>query len=189
MSILRRRARGYTLAELIIVIAVLGLAGALLVPNMINHDVMRAEAAVRQLISDINFAQSDALAHQEYRRIYFYPDGSGYCIVRVSEGNFDDPFNAGTADYVEDPLSSAGNGGLYIIDYVSDDRWAGVSISDVDVDGGTNSFLTYDQLGGTVRSGLVPGTGGTVELSHSDGATYELTVSPFTGKLSVQKTS
>jgi prepilin-type N-terminal cleavage/methylation domain-containing protein len=184
MTSFRRPA--YTLIELLIVVALLGLASALVMPHMVNKDIMTAEAAVRQLISDLSFAQSDALAHQEFRRVHFFDDGSGYCIVRIGEAQFDDAFDPATADYVDDPLSSAGSNRDYIVDYTIDDRWEGVVIEAVDLDAGKR-FVTYEALGGTVRSGGIPGTGGTITLKY-DLATYEITVAPFTGKLTVTKT-
>lgn len=168
-------------------IALLGIASALLIPNLVDRDVMTAEAAVRQLISDLSFAQSDALARQGYRRVYFYDDGRGYCIYRVTEAGFGDPFDPLAADYVEDPLSRAGSMGNYIVDYTADDRWEGVQITAVNIDGGQR-FVTYDQLGGTVAIGLIPGTGGTVILSF-DGSSYQITIAAFTGKLTVIKLS
>src|SRR5690554_431827 len=65
-----RRQRAYTLIELLLVVAILGLASAILIPQLANRDSMEVQAAVRQIIADLSFAQSDALAHQEYRRVY-----------------------------------------------------------------------------------------------------------------------
>lgn len=183
----RRVRRAYTLVELLIVIAILGIAGALLVPNIVNRDVMLAEAAVRQLISDLSYAQSDALAHQELRRIWFYDDGRGYCIYRVTQATFGDDFDPDTADYIADPLASAGNVGSYIVDYAADGRWEGVRIGEVDLDGGER-FITYDELGGVITTGMAPSTGGTIVLAY-DGASYEITIAPFTGKITVAKLS
>ena len=72
-----RNVRGYTLIELIFVVALLGLATAMLVPYLVNQNSMTVQAAVRRVIADLSFAQSDALAHQEYRRVHFYADGRG----------------------------------------------------------------------------------------------------------------
>src|SRR4051812_28020872 len=74
----------YTLIELLIVIAIMGISGALLIPNMVNRDSMNVQSAVRLIIGDLSFAQSDALAHQELRRVHFYDDGRGYCLIRLS---------------------------------------------------------------------------------------------------------
>ncbi|MCP3905013.1 MAG: hypothetical protein GY715_15425 [Planctomycetes bacterium] len=177
--------RSYTLIELLIVIALLGLAGTLVIPHMVGADSMRVQAAVRQLIGDLSFAQSDALAHQEFRRVHFYADGRGYCIVRVDETNYATAFNAGTADYISDPLASAGELGRYIVDFSADDRFALVTVGAVDIDGGGRDIV-YDPLGGTVMSGNIPGTGGTINLIAGTDQ-FEITVAPFTGKLSVSE--
>ena len=49
--------RAYTIVELVIVVAILGIAGMLLVPNLIDRDTFAIQAAVRTVISDIVFAQ------------------------------------------------------------------------------------------------------------------------------------
>jgi general secretion pathway protein H len=177
------RPGGYTLLELLIVVALLGLAGAVLVPSLVAGDSLKVQAAVRHLIGDLSFAQSDALAHQEFRRVVFFDDGSGYCIVRVTAAGFDEPFDPGTADYIEDPIGSAGNLGQYIVDFDTDSRFQGLSITTANLDGG-NRYATYDALGGTVMTGMLPGTGGAIVIA-SDEEDYRLTVAPFTGKLTV----
>ena len=179
--------RCYTLIELIMVMAVLALAAALLVPNIVGSDTMRAQAAVRLLIADLSFAQSDALANQEYRRVVFYADGSGYCLIQVEAGettpaDLDDP----GVDYVVDPL---GHIGRYIVDYTLDNRFAGVRITAATIDGVVledRPEITYDLMGGTVLSNTesVPGIGGSVTLSYKD-SNYRIEISPFTGKLTV----
>ena len=176
---------GYTLVELLIVIGILGISSAMLIPNLVGRDVMKAEAAVRLLIGDLSFAQSDALSHQEMRRVHFYDDGRGYCIVRIMDtSQLDDPFDPATADYVFDPLGRGAQGD-YIVDFTADERWEGVTISSVDIDGDERD-LHYDELGGTITPGGLPGTGGVVRLT-CDNKNYEVTIAPFTGKLTVRK--
>ena len=178
------RLRAYTLIELLLVIALLGIAAAMVVPRLVGQDIMTVQAAVRLIMADLSFAQSDALAHQEMRRVHFYDDGRGYAIVRGSSfADFDDPFDADAADYVEDPLANASDAGRFIVDFSEDDRFTGVTIDVVEFDG-ANRFVTYDALGGTLRAANLPGTGGRIELSMN-GVRFEITVSPFTGKLSV----
>ena len=181
------RPRSYTLIELIMVMAVLALAAALLVPNFMGSDTMRLQAAVRLFIADLSFAQSDALANQEFRRVVFYDDGSGYCIIEVAaaETTPDDLDDPGVI-YVYDPLGMMGR---YIVDYTRDDRFEGVSISAAtidDVDLTDRPEITYDLMGGTVlsTSASIPGLGGSVWMSYKD-RTYRIDISPFTGKLTV----
>ncbi|UCD74982.1 MAG: prepilin-type N-terminal cleavage/methylation domain-containing protein [Phycisphaerales bacterium] len=182
----------YTLVELIIVIAVLGLASALLVPYLVGRDSLQVQAAVRQVIADLSFAQSDALAYQGYRRVHFYEDGRGYCLVRMANDGSDlgAPFDPDTADYVNDPLAAAGELGQYIVDFSTDERYEGVWITSADIDDDSELpvNLHYGPLGGTRMAGVgaPPGLGGQIVIA-SDEYSYEITIAPFTGKLTVRK--
>jgi len=188
---------GYTLVELIIVVTLLGTAGALLVPHLVNLESMEAQAAVRTVIADLSFAQSDALANQEFRRVHFYEDGRGYCIIRVADADFFKAFDysdgapvADAPEYIVDPLGGDGLLERYVVDFVNDDRWKTVRIESVTIDGVTltpdGADITYDDLGGTVSSPGVPGTGGTIVLGSAQ-ERYQISISPFTGKMSVQR--
>jgi prepilin-type N-terminal cleavage/methylation domain-containing protein len=180
--------RAYTLIELLIVVALLGVASALLVPRLIANESLTVQAAVRQLIADMSFAQSDALAHQSFRRLVFLDANNGYALLQAENNNFadfDDPFDPDTAVFVEDPLAFGGEQGRYVVEFDKDDRFEGVVVESVDLDGGKR-FLTYDALGGTVSGPTVPGTGGTIVLAYNANR-YEVTVAPFTGKLTVRR--
>lgn len=182
----RQRVRSaYTLIELLVIIALLGMAGALLVPNLVGRDSMTTQAAVRRAISDIVFAQSDALAHQEYRRVQFLPDGRGYCLIRVTEGTFTSAFDEASADYISDPLAPGGVAN-YIMDFTADERFLGVTISEIDLDNGTVDYFTFDEIGGTVLAPDVPGTGGSFKVNGA-GVSFQINIAPFTGKLTVQE--
>ena len=175
-------ARGYTLIELILVMGILALAAALLVPHLVDRDSLAVQSAVRLIIADLSFAQSDALANQEYRRIQFYADGRGYCLYRVTDADFADPFDPGMVDYLLDPLHAQRD---YIVDFTEGSRFEGISISAVNIDGGTRQ-ITYDALGGTVVAVGTPGTGGQITVSSPSGS-YRIDIAPFTGKLTVIK--
>jgi type II secretory pathway pseudopilin PulG len=179
-------ARSYTLIELIMVMAVLALAAAMLVPQLVGRDSLTVQAAIRMLIADLSFAQTDALANQEFRRVVFYDNGAGYCIIRVPSASWVTPdLSDPSVDYVYDPL---GHMGQYIVNFFEDDRFEGVEITAAEIDGTTLSDrpeITYDQLGGTVK-GAAPGTGGYVEMSFGD-EIYRIDITAFTGKLTVTK--
>lgn len=181
------RARsGYTLIELLLVVGLLGLAGAIVVPSLQNEDDTDVQAAVRKLIGDLSFAQSDAVAHQEFRRVHFFDDGSGYAIERVTSAAIGTDFDPDTADYIRDPLGSPGSLGRYIVDFTQDVRFRNVRISEAALDTDQRQIV-YDSLGGNViGTGTTPSAGGLVEISAGD-TTFRVTVSGFTGKLSVQR--
>lgn len=192
MSIPNSRSKiqsAYTLVELLIVLAVLGISSALLIPNLVNREWMNAQAAVRLVIGDLSFVQSDALAHQELRRVHFYENGRGYCVVRITPAQLLEPFDetATDHDYVLDVMGRGGAARM-IVDFTKDDRFKGVSIDAVDIDGGGRD-LQYDSLGGTVMGGGsngVPGTGGSI-IVQSGEERYQINIAPFTGKLTVVK--
>jgi prepilin-type N-terminal cleavage/methylation domain-containing protein len=185
-----RAARSYTLIELLIVIGILGIASSLLIPHLVNRDSMNVQAAVRLVIGDLCFAQSDALAHQEMRRVHFYEDGRGYCIVRIKDSvELSQSFDPDTAEFVHDPLASGAELGHYIVDFTTDPRFRGVKIVDVEIDGDdmiNGVSMHYDELGGTITSGSAPGSGGYIEIESGEDR-YRITVSPFTGKLTVSE--
>jgi len=193
-SIMRttRTLRGYTIVELVVAVTILGVAGMLLVPNLVDRSTFAIQAAARSIVADMVFAQSDALANQEFRRLQFIPAGFeetgyvGFCIIRVTPENFGHPFDPDTADYILDEQGGADALGRYIVDFSSDDRFGSVRISSVDIDSGMD-HITFDEYGGSVSSSSgAPGTGGRVELTGGDGRRYLVTIAPFTGKTTVE---
>jgi prepilin-type N-terminal cleavage/methylation domain-containing protein len=177
------RRNAYTLIELIMVVALLGIAAAILGPQLINLGRLEASSAVRRLVADITFAQSEALAAQSFRRIHFFDDGRGYCLLNITESDFNQPYDSNTADYVADPSGLVRGLGHYIVDYSNDDRFGSVNVSELELDDGGRS-LTFDSLGGTVESPGTPAGEARIVVTGEE-AEYEVTVAPVTGKVSV----
>jgi prepilin-type N-terminal cleavage/methylation domain-containing protein len=181
----------YTLLEMLIVVAILAIAAALLVPNLVRRDTFTIETVLRKLVADLTFAQSDALADQGYRRVHFdrveiEPGvfvGTGWGVYEIGEGQIGVEIDPEVATAVRDPL--AGGGQAMRLSLLDDTRYRGVSIRAIDIDSGRN-WLTFDPLGGTIGSGGVPGTGGSLEV-RSDSLTYRVSIDAFTGKVSVAR--
>lgn len=184
-----RRLRGYTLIELLIVVAILGLSGALLIPSLVNADTFSVQAAVRSMVADLTFAQTDALARQEIRRVQFLRDDTdrihGYAILApVNQALYDGPFDPANAEYLDHP-SAIATGGAFIVDFDLDDRFSGVEIESVSFNG--QDWVAFDALGGPLGPAGQPfTTGGEVRLRGLSGS-YLLQVSGFTGKITVEQ--
>jgi type IV fimbrial biogenesis protein FimT len=88
---MKRRAGGFTLVELIIVIAILGIVAAIAVPNMIAQmPRYRLKGAARQVMGDLMWARMEAVGQKNEFRVFFINDHA-YIIL-------DDDNNDGNVD-------------------------------------------------------------------------------------------
>lgn len=174
----RRSRRAFTLIELLIVCVILGIAGAMVIPAMGETNVLRIQAAVRTVVADITFAQSDAVAFQERRALMFDVDESTYRVVQVPGNNLDAVNNT-----MYDPSRP---GGLFVETF-TDAKFGGARITAVDFGSGSRNLI-FDALGGPVSSPTAntPGPGGTIEIRGPQQA-YRVTVESFTGRTTVRQ--
>jgi general secretion pathway protein H len=163
--------RGYTLIELLIVITILGIAGALVLPALGQTNVLRVQAAVRTIIADINFAQSDALARQASRAIVFDVEHNTYSVLEV---------HGQTLNPETDTIQKTN---LNLANIYHDTRLVSAAFD------GTNTIV-FDELGGPVAGpgSSTPGTGGSIVVSGS-GAQFRINVEAYTGRTSVVRLS
>jgi len=163
----RNRREGYTLIEVLVVVTIIGLAGAIIVPQMLAAGTLGVQAAARMVISDILYAQNEAIAQQDDRSVAFDESNNRYQINDASGSPISASWQAG---------NSSSN---YIIDLANDSRFSGVTLENVDFNG-TNT-LTFDALG-------APSSGGTLELVFN-GNRYRVAVAAFTGRVTVTQIS
>jgi len=156
----RRTCRAFTLVEVLVVLVIIGIAAAIVVPHMLNVGTMSSQAAARSAISDILFAQNEAISMQSPRSVVFDVDANQYQLTD------------GSGTVLSAPSRS---GGLYVVDFSTDRRFQGVVLSDVNFDDETT--LTFDALG-------TPTSGGQLELSAGD-IRYRITVAAFTGRVTI----
>lgn len=187
-----RRTRAFTLVEVLIVVVVLGIAGAMVIPSMSQTGVLRVQASVRTLVADIAYLQGEAMAFQARRAIWFgkvpqwdgagsqwtFVDGNGYTMAEVTGPTLNLSTNAMMdPDHPDRPMGRNFN----------DARFGGAVISSPSFNGG--ALVIFDELGGTVADldGPDPGAGGSVMVAGS-GATFRVDVQAYTGKVTVTKT-
>lgn len=171
----RRARRGYTLIEVLVVVTILGVAAALVTPNLSQAGVLRVQGAVRTLVSDITYAQMDALGYQEQRAIVFDVDNNEYVLVEVQGSIVDVENNA-----VYDPR---GPGEQYRVT-LNREEFGNVVIESAEFDG--DNILIFDEIGGPVSTAGSSNLsdGGSVVISGG-GSRFRVDVAPFTGRVSV----
>lgn len=178
-----RRKAAFTLAEVLVTVVILGIAALCVQPILSGRGDIDAQSAARRLIADLAFAQGDAMNRQEFRRIHFFEDGSGWCVLAVDAAELDAGFDPTTARLLHDPIAGAGLGGAMRVDFGRDGLYAGLRIASAAIDGESRE-LTFDPMGGLVSSSGSASAGGTVVLRSADSA-YRLDFAPLTGKVSL----
>ncbi len=171
--------KGFTLIELLLVVGMLGLAAALVIPQLSTVQGLRVHAAVRTLVSDLTFAQADAIAFQRRRAVVFDPAASTYRIVDAGGGTID------TANTLFSPDTADGR---YVVN-LSGERYGGARITSVNFGSGAmQNALVLDDMGAPVldAGSDAPGPGGQVVIEGLD-ERFVVIVEPFTGRVVVRR--
>ena len=154
----RVRFRGYSLVELLTVVMVITISGAVVVPYILGADDSAALAGARMLASDLQYAQDSAIATQADVTVAFDVLNESYTLSNQS-GALIHPITKNT----------------YTTDFTADGNLAGLNI--VSAFAGAGS-VTFDPTG-------APNRGGTIVLEAGD-QTYHVTVSSVTGTVSIE---
>lgn len=170
--------RAFTLVEILVVVAILGVAGAIVLPTLLQPGTLGIQAASRMVIADILFAQNDAIAFQSTRRVVFNTAENRYWLTADTTfalNSIPSPSNALGVRWKDGTTGTAN----FIFDFDNDDRFQGVQIQNANFGG--NPVLEFDALGG-------PTSGGTIDLVAGT-TRFRVTVAAFTGRVSVQQVS
>lgn len=175
----RTSLRGFTLVEILMVVVILGIASAVIIPQLNSRSDLLAGAAARQVMSDLTYAQNYAITRQT-------PTYVSFKVATTESG-------PGGSYSVCSALPST-----RLAHPVSKNPWmaefgAGQSYSTIRLDAATfdtQTALMFDETGAPYSisangGSAVPLSSGSIRITCNG---YSLTVrmEPLTGSLSVQ---
>jgi len=84
-----RHFRGFTLVEILAVVVILGIASAIIIPQMGTRDDMRAAAAARTLVADLIYAQNQAISSGKMVYVKFDVVKNKYTLLTTASSGGD----------------------------------------------------------------------------------------------------
>ena len=149
---------GFTLAELIVVIAIIAICAAVVVPYAVGTSDLKVISAARVVASDLQYAQNVAIVSQTPVTVTFTPSQNCYALSNAS-GPLIDPMTK--ESYVVDFDTKSGLGEVHVVS---------ASFSG-------SGAVTFDEMG-------VPDNAGTVTL-QAGSHVCEIGVASATGRVTV----
>lgn len=167
----RARARattGFTLVELILMIALIGILAWLAVPRLQAFHEIKLETAARRVAADLRYAQGLSMTQRERHAVLFDPHVSRYSVL-----------DAATRAPIENPMD---RGRPLLVDFHRPGEFQGVSI--VSAEFGGTPGVTFDFFGvPRDTTGRELASPGRVVLSY-EGMTAAVSIAPGTGRVS-----
>jgi prepilin-type N-terminal cleavage/methylation domain-containing protein len=172
-----RRRRGFTLAEILTVLVILGIASAIIIPQIGTRSDLIAAAAARSVMADMLYAQNRAIATQKPHFIEF--NGQTYTVSTRDT-------SASALYTITNPISNA----PYTVTLgAQGSGLANASIASVSFS--SQTMMGFDELGSPFS--YIKGSNtmtpmaetGTVTIS-SGPINLQILVEPYTGELTVQ---
>ena len=171
---LGRTRNAFTLIEILSVVIIIGIASAIILPQISARDDLRCAAAARSLMADLLYAQNRSIALQQMHYVQFNKAAGTWQIMAQNS-------NAPGA-VITHPV----NGTPYIVT-VGTGNLSKVSINSVSFDSQTT--LAFDAMGVPYSYNAVTGTAalnaGSVVFKAGVN-TISVTVAPFSGEIKVQ---
>ncbi len=159
---------GFTLVELLIVIAIITIAALTAIPMMSSAASVQIRSAANMLTADLEYAKSMAISRAQKYSVVFDKDAESY---RIEDQN---------GDIIQHPVKK---GFPYEITFSTDGRLNKVDIVDVNFD--TTSEVKFDYLGSPLNGSGGPLNSGVISL-QAGGTTTTVTVEPVTGFVSIE---
>jgi prepilin-type N-terminal cleavage/methylation domain-containing protein len=169
----RRIRTGFTLIEILVVVVILGIAGAIIVPQLSTRDDLKLTAAARVVMADLIYTQNLAITQQSNHYVRFSKVAQNYSVFRSSD-----------LSLVTHPV----NKNPFVV-ALNTANMEGIKVSAASFVGqsaGTSKTLGFDELG----TPLVYLSSGVAETMSSGAITFQcgqfqfrITVEPYTGQI------
>jgi type II secretion system protein H len=167
---------GFTMIELMVVLAIIAIAAAIVVPIASSAGSMQLRAAVTMVAADLEYAKSMSISRGQRYSVVFDASGEKYWIVSGDVYTVD---NA-----IAHPLKPQAR---YVVDFPHDSRLSGVDIASVNFDGA--STVSFDYLGIPYSVDVAASPAALVDHGlitlQAGGATRTVRVEAVTGYISV----
>lgn len=158
----------FTLIELLVVIIILGIASVVVVPMLANTDDLKLNAATRQLVAALLYAQTNAISTQKSHQIVFNTGTNSY---EVQQQNPDSSFTI-----IKHPVAKTD----YRIDFDTEPGLKNVVVNSADFD--STSTVRFDRLGAPYNGNGNALTDGSVTIAVPN-LSSTITIEPVTGRI------
>ncbi len=165
---LRSISGGFTLVELLIVIAIIAIAALTAIPMMSSATSVQIRSAANMLTADLEYAKSMSISRGQNFSVVFDKNTESYWIEDQNGTVIPHPVKKGFD---------------YVIDFKNESRLDKVDIVDADFDG--TSVVKFDYLGSPYNGSNSPLNSGVISL-QAGGTTATVTVEAVTGFVSIQ---
>ena len=169
---LRSSGKGFTLVEIILVVAILAIAAVMVIPMISSGAEMQLRSAADIVAADLEYAKSMAISRGQNFSVVFDKNTESYRIVDQNDITIRHPVKKGFD---------------YAVDFRSDSRLDKVDIFNVVFEPDASQTITFDSLGSPYSgSGITPLNSGVITLkAGSSGSTITVNVEPVTGYISI----
>ena len=153
---------GFTMAEILIVMAIIAIAAMIVIPMMGSAASMQLQSAANMIAADLEYAKSMAISRSQTFSVVFDTAGESY---RIENQN---------GDVIGHPVKKG-------FDYVIDLQNVGldkVDIANVNFD--ASNTIKFDYIGSPYNGGGTALNNGVITL-QAGGVTMTVTVEPVTG--------
>ena len=166
-----RHKDGFTLIEILVVLAILVIATLLAVPMLGSAADMQVRSAANLIAADIEYAKSLAITRQQNFSVIFDTGADSYEVQDQTSTVIDNPRRHGY------PLE---------VVFPNDSRVSKVDITTADFDPDSSQTITFDYLGSPYSGATIdnPLNSGRITL-QADTITMTVNVEPVTGYITI----